>query len=189
MNSLNKYEKVRDLMKTGDVIAFQGNDACAKAIQVGTKSKYSHVGLVVRIKDLAIDRVFIAESIVTAGVVLVPLSRKLEGCSGCAWFFPLKMDISKLPEYVDENTIRKFFYEWTMSELGKKYDFKLIGAIIRQILARQKISKEDQQEYICSEFVATAYKKAGILPKKLSTSLTPKDICDLTVLGAPIGLR
>ena len=71
-----------------------------------------------------------------------------------------------------------------LRNMGKKYDFKLIGAIIKHILTKKKISKEDQQEYICSEFVATAYKKAGVLPRKLSTNLTPKDICALSMLGS-----
>jgi hypothetical protein len=185
VNNLKKYDKNRDLLETGDLIAFEGNDPIARVIQKGTRSRYSHVGLVVRIETLSIDRVFIAESTTNAGVVLVPLKRKLKNYSGKAWFLPLEMDLSHLPTYVVEDTIKKFIFQWAMDELGKKYDFKLIADIVKKIFLKHKIKKEDQQEYICSEFVATAYKEAGILPKAKSTNLTPKDICELSILGSP----
>ncbi|MCK4249463.1 MAG: hypothetical protein KAX15_06760 [Candidatus Omnitrophica bacterium] len=62
-NNISKYKAKRKLMQSGDVIAFQGSDFGARAIQKGTKSKYSHVGLVVRIKEVSVDRIFILESV------------------------------------------------------------------------------------------------------------------------------
>ena len=77
MTGIKNYRKYRDKMQNGDVIAFHGEDIGSKVIQRFTKSKYSHVGLVIKLLELDVKRVFIAESILTGGVVLLPLSRKL----------------------------------------------------------------------------------------------------------------
>ena len=103
-NSSMKYIKHRHKMQSGDVVAFQGSDSGAKLIQRSTKSIYSHVGLVIRIKDISVNRVFIAESVVPNGVLLVSLRRKIEDYSGKAWWFPLNVKVTERK--------RRFIYKW-----------------------------------------------------------------------------
>lgn len=191
MNKIKKYKAVRIKMESGDVIAFQGSGLGAKAIQRFTKSKYSHVGLVIKIKELGIERVFIAESGTKSGVVLWPLSQKLKDYPGRAWWMPLKVAVRKRSDYplpVIEEGVRTTILKWAMSQLGKPYDFKLIKKIAKNILLKMDIGKEDYQEYICSEYVAKAFKETGLLPKGRTTNLTPEDICKLPSLKKPIGI-
>lgn len=183
INDLAIYHDNREPMKTGDVIAFEGTDYGARLIMWGTKSKYSHVGLVVRITDVSADRVFIAESVTNSGVVLLPLSRKLEGYKGKAWWLALKTDAVENEE--DKSTL---IYKWAMLELGKKYDFKLIGSLVKNIFFKCVLPPPNKNEYICSEFVATAFKEVNILPDNLSTELTPEGIAELPILDKPVEL-
>jgi len=175
-NNIMKYLKYRSRMQNGDVIAFQGSDAGAKLICRSTKSIYSHVGLVVRIKDVSINRVFIAESVVPSGVSLVSLRRKIENYPGRAWWFSLNIG-------GDAKRKRKFIYKWAMSELGKRYDFELIKYIAKNVLFKSAIPEATKEQYICSEYVATAFDEAHLLPKDISLNLTPEQIAKLPILG------
>ena len=75
-NNLKFYVRIRNQMQTGDIIAFKGTAFGAKAIIIGTKSNYCHVGLVVRLGSIVTNRIFIIEA-VPFGVILQTLSRKL----------------------------------------------------------------------------------------------------------------
>lgn len=93
-NDLRLYSKIRKKMQTGDIIAFKGTDFGAQAILLGTKSNYSHIGLVVRLDSISADRVFIIEA-VPYGVMLKGLTRKLVYYTGSAWWAKLKCDYSE----------------------------------------------------------------------------------------------
>ncbi|MCX5677542.1 MAG: YiiX/YebB-like N1pC/P60 family cysteine hydrolase [Candidatus Omnitrophica bacterium] len=191
MNNLKKYSKIRSRMQNGDVIAFQGTDFPAMAVQNTTGSQFSHVGLVIRITDVDIDRIFIIESVPSAGVVLLPLSRKLYTFPGRAWWAPLrfsKISNNMLPQ-LNEQKVRSIIYKWAMCELGKAYDFTMIGSIIKSILLKCKASEEDCREYICSELVAQAFKQGQIWPKGMNISnITPVDIINLPIIDALVEL-
>lgn len=191
VNNLKKYSRIRKRMKSGDIIAFQGMDFTAKAIQTATGGQFSHVGLVVKIADVDIDRVFILESVTPAGVVLLPLSRKLYTYPGKAWWAPLNFHkiLNDTPSGLNEENIRYMIYKWAMRELGKQYDFAMIGSIIKGLLIKSKTPKEDCQEYICSELVAQAFKRGQILPKNVTTAnITPIDIITLPIIGGLVEL-
>ena len=182
-NKISQYNKIREKLKTGDVVAFQGSDAGALAIQKGTNSNYSHVGLVIRFSD--IDRNFILESVVPKGVMLMPLSRKLLYYKGGAWWVPLD---DKRPNITDE--VRKQIYYAAMQDLGREYDYNLIGGIISKITGlSSRIKDDDFGSFICSELVASTYKIAGIFPKAMVTSETwPVHIVNLPFMGMPIAM-
>ena len=177
MTGIKNYRKYRDKMQNGDVIAFHGEDIGSKVIQKFTKSKYSHVGLVIKLLEVDVKRVFIAESIPTGGVVLLPLSRKLLNYDGSAWWLALDT----------KRDMRNKMLKWAMTQLGKKYDFTLIKYIATNILLKKKLPQENYHEYICSEFVAAALSYAGILGDK-TTNLIPEDIVRLPVLKEPVSI-
>lgn len=185
MNSLSKYHKHRVNLKTGDVVAFQGRDVLARMIQRATKSRYSHVGLVVRIEQVSTERVFILESVTKSGVVLLPLSRKLSDYRGKAWWLPLifkKSYQDASPRAIEEG-VRTTILKYSMNELGKKNDYKHIGSLVKRILKLSSRSPaEDYQEYICSELVGAAFKAAGVM-RGSTANITPQDIADLRILG------
>ena len=184
MNSTDKYVQLRSRMKTGDVIAFQGSDAGAKLIRKATKSPYSHVGIVIKIREASISRVFILESVVKNGVILLPLRRKLEGYKGKAWW--CQINKQRISESL-RSGYEKRILGWGLRELGKLYDKKLIKSIaIQKILRKRKIKKEDEGQYICSELVAMALKKVNLIYNKLiAANHTPKDIVELSILKKP----
>ena len=184
-NDLALYEQHRPKMGSGDIVAFQGNDVGAWLIRFGTGSLYSHVGLVIRVSAVDVDRVFIAESVLGAGVVLVPLSRKLETYRGKAWWLPLKIREFSLTE--DSEAKRKIneVHKWAMQELGKPYDLKLIRSLLRYLLRRLIQPTSDAERYICSEFVVAGLKNCGLLPAGFAATLTPKEVCDLPTFTAP----
>lgn len=176
-NNLKKYLSIRNKIKTGDVIAFKGTDFGARAILIGTKSNYSHVGLAIRLKDVSFDRVFIVEA-VPFGIVLQPLSFKAIYYPGNVWWVKLNIE-----DIANEEAIRKKMLVWSMKQLGKPYDVDLIKGIVKNIFLQAKLPKANQYEFICSELVATAYKKAGLIEK---TNLTPKQIMELNCLSKPV---
>jgi len=183
-NDLRIYTKLRQHLQTGDIIAFKGNDVGSKAILLGTNGEYSHVGLVVRLKVFSVERVFIAEA-VPVGVILQALHYKLSFYSGNAWWAKLKCaDSDEIPE---NKKIRNRIAMWAMSQLGKSYDKDLIEDILKNIVFKKNLPIESQYEFICSEFVASALKEAGVL-KRTTTNLTPKQVMELKCLEAPIKL-
>jgi len=186
VNNLARYKKIRSKIKTGDVIAFQGNDSGAKLIRKFTESEYSHVGLAIHLKDELMDRVFILESVLDAGVVLFPLSKKLRTYKGKAWWCPLNFGIKRIKLKTSKLKMRKRcnIITWGMNEIGKKYDFKHIGRIAKRILTKgKKTKREDYQQYICSELVGAVLKSQGLLPIDIATeSMTPKDVVNLDLI-------
>lgn len=175
-------------MASGDVVAFQGKDLGSHLIRFATGSLYSHVGLIVRIEEVGVDRVFIAESGTGAGVVLMPLSRKLETYHGKAWWLPLKIREFGLAE--DSDALKKIaaLHQWAMNELGKRYDFKLIWSLVQWIIRKRIMPRSDVEQYICSEFVVNGLKSCGLLPAGFSAVLTPKEVCELPVFGTAAAL-
>ena len=54
MSGIKNYRKYRDEMQNGDVIAFYGENIGSKIIQKFTKSKYSHVSLVIKFLEVGV---------------------------------------------------------------------------------------------------------------------------------------
>jgi Permuted papain-like amidase enzyme, YaeF/YiiX, C92 family len=69
---IEDYKTYREQLQTGDLIFFSGNLIASKLISMGTKSAFSHIGMVVRLDE--IDRIFLVESVET-GVRFAPLSK------------------------------------------------------------------------------------------------------------------
>ena len=70
--AIEDYKLIREQLQTGDLIFFSGNLLTSKLISMGTKSAFSHIGMVVRLDE--IDRVFLVEA-VESGVRFAPLSK------------------------------------------------------------------------------------------------------------------
>ena len=48
---MTTYESVRNEMKTGDIVLFSGKGAISHGIKLLTLSKWSHVGMILRLPD------------------------------------------------------------------------------------------------------------------------------------------
>lgn len=186
-NDLTQYYKVRDLMRTGDVIAFGGKDIFAKLVRKITGGNYSHVGMVVKFDDLEFgDRVFILESITHKGVVLMLLSSKLLAYNGIgvAWYplAPKEMPSETPKDY--RNVIRGYL----MQQLGKNYDYRDIQYFVKKFIFRfQKIQNvlNDPNRVICSELVARALQTVHLCTLSETFEISPAEIVALDCLAKP----
>ena len=48
---MKKYEDIRENLKTGDIVLFSGKGGISHGIKLVTNSKWSHVGMVLRLPD------------------------------------------------------------------------------------------------------------------------------------------
>ena len=117
-----KYEKLRTKLKTGDIVLFSGKGFVSWLIKWFTKSKWSHVGMAMRILDY--DMVLLWESTrMTSvkdiygehhtGVRILPLSKALEkykGSAGVRYIFKnVPVDEKVLADMRREFKDRKYF--------------------------------------------------------------------------------
>ena len=185
-----KYEKLRTKLKTGDIVLFSGKGFVSWLIKWFTKSKWSHVGMAMRILDY--DMVLLWESTTLtktkdihgksrSGVRIVPLSKALanyKGEVGIRYLLTNKgLNKDVLAKMRNEFTGRK--YEQNMLQLFKSaYDWTL-GK-----------NKRDMSSVFCSELIAEAYQRLGYLStKQPSNEYTPDDFgADIQLLaGAELG--
>ena len=173
-----QYCKIRDQLKTGDMVLFSGSGFVSRIIQMYTRSIWSHVGLVV--KDEWYDMLLLWESTtlskiktvygnVRQGVAIRPLSEVVANYEGNVGVRQLNHPLSD-GQQVDIAELRKEFkgrdYEQSKSELFKSaYDF--IGGR----------NEEDLSSLFCSELVAEAYQRVGLLSEYTpSNEYTPSDL-------------
>ena len=169
-NKIPIYTKHRNEFQTGDVIAFQGTDFFAKLIRRGTKSQYSHVGMVIKL-PMADNkfRIFIIEAVTQSGVVLMPFSRRLLSCSGKVWWLPLKDEVA--------THHRNAIFQKVMERLGDGYDFgDIVNIVVRILHIAKKLINGNGSSFICSELVASTFKDVGILKDIKPLFMTPQDV-------------
>ena len=178
-------------IKPGDVIAFSGNGLVGKAIRRGTRSPYSHVGIVL---DRLDGRYRLAESSFFNGLPDFQQQPAIKGVQlhwledwlsayrrdGAAFWVPLKDAIAHhqlpifqqtlLQQHSNQATFsyRKMFTAWL-----RQYHFSLPPA-------------KDQKHVYCAEMVAIALQKARILPPDLIPQYqTPATIVALPCFSSP----
>jgi hypothetical protein len=193
---LSEYEKYRDQMKSGDVIAFSGNGNFSKLIKWATRSNYSHVGIVLKLdlgggfgkslllveSTLLTDLANYDNKPAIRGVQMQWLSKRLQMYNGDAWWIPLKQS---LPEY----NLRKM-QAWLRQTYNKQtpYDETQIMGVAIDVLADFKLveNKEDFSQIFCSELVTKALKVASVVSESVNASeQTPQDVVNFPCLQAP----
>ncbi|OUS24539.1 hypothetical protein A9Q99_24395 [Gammaproteobacteria bacterium 45_16_T64] len=185
------YQEIRGDLNTGDIVLFSGKGGISAGIKWGTLSKWSHVGMILNFPEY--DFVTVWEStnldntidldtaIPRKGVQLVPLSARVNGYKGDIAVRKLigvnqdAMDIGALMQLRKEIAGRK--YEESVIELFKAaYD----GPLGR--------NSEDLSSLFCSELVAEAYQRLGLLTEvKPSNEYTPADFSEKRALSLEIG--
>src|SRR4051812_34187308 len=77
----SKYDKVRQDIKSGDLLLCSGSKPFSRAIQAATGSIWSHVAFILRLDS--IERIMVLESVESIGVRTVPLSSYVRDYNGC----------------------------------------------------------------------------------------------------------
>lgn len=197
-NTISKYERLRDSLKTGDLIAFSGNHKFSKVIKWYTNSIYSHVGMVIRTNmgNGFGDSVLIIESTTDTsfrdflnretirGVQLNWLSKRASSYDGEVYWCPLINDLDTSSKNKMESWLRETHDKKTPYD-----DIQIWGAGI-DIFDIIFENKPDDNSLFCSELVAKALIIAGLLDSNVNPSeLTPKDIVDLNLFSEPVRIN
>jgi hypothetical protein len=166
------YEKVRDNIKTGDIVFCSGSYAFSGIIQNLTKSVWSHVAVVY--KDNKLGRVLMLEAEPYVGIRLIPLSTYLKDYKGSKRSYKGQMVIARLTEDPSPEQMSKGI-SFGLDALTRPYDNYEIFRIMVRILLR--ISKRERnRSYICSELVRDILAKAGVIIQYKDTYISPNNI-------------
>lgn len=183
-----KYHRARKLIKTGDLLAFQGTWVMSKGIQWFTHSNISHVGIACWINFNGNAPILcIFESMEGANVRIQPLYKTLETLywpkGGKAFWKSLQ------PGY-DGKDLMDFCLEHWIDSYASVYQFLLIASPRLRWLRKFRGGVIDTGTgYHCSELIATGLKEQGYdLPKDPPALITPGDLYNLDCFN-PVGIE
>lgn len=192
-----KYEDIRNQLKTGDILLFSGKSGISEGIKFFTVSKWSHVGMVYRFDDPrdAKGSIFCWESTtlsnledadtgkLTKGVQRVELSERLERCFSSGY----EISVRPLSKALTDDMIKALNY-FRHEVSGRPYELdkiQLLKSAYDKIFGE---NKEDLSSLFCSELVAEAYQRMGLLTEKTpSNEYTPKDFSSEKGLQLELG--
>ena len=172
------YNDIREELDTGDIVLFSGKGGISAGIKWFTNSKWSHVGMVVRLPEW--DIVLLWESTTlsdisdittgeeTQGVQLVPLSERLSKYTGDACIRKLSINVTSEMK----NALSKLREELK----GRPYEKNKIELIKAAYDGFFGENEENLSSLFCSELVAEAYQRMGLIREDVkSNEFTPKD--------------
>jgi hypothetical protein len=166
------YEKIRERLKTGDIIFCSGGYTFSGIIQNLTKSVWSHVAVVY--KDEELGRVLMLEAEPQIGIRLIPLSNYLNNYKGTKRPYKGQIVVGQLSQPIEKPHLNKGI-SFGLDALTRPYDNYEIFRIMIRILFR--ISKRERNKsYICSELVRDIFAKAGIVIQYKDTYISPNAI-------------
>ena len=188
------YQNIRNDLKTGDLVLFAGRGLVSATIKYSTFSKWSHVGMIINMPEYDFVTVWESTTLSKAmdlethaprsGVQLVPLSARVRTYNGeiavrqLEGLEPNHIDVNGLMELRKEVSRRP--YEQSKLELIKSAYDGPFGH-----------NEEDLSSLFCSELVAEAYQRMGLLSEqKPSNEYTPADFSqekDLTLTQGSLG--
>jgi hypothetical protein len=144
----HSYAEIRPRLRSGDAIVWAGKGPLAWFVRLRTRSRWTHISTVIRLKDTGIERVFIAEATLQ-GVVLFPLSRRIREHRGLICWLPLHpaLDLHRLG-------VRT----WSMQTIGRPYDY---SSLFSQLVRR---TSANARALFCSEFTFMALRDGGKIP-------------------------
>ena len=182
------YEKVRNKMKTGDLIAFSGKSRISNLIKGVTDSDISHVGMVFETDIMGDGRVEIIESTslvdlpdahtgeVIKGVQRQMLSQRMDMYKGQVYWQPLNVKLGIAEQ--------ARMFSWLYCKWASKTKYDGVGAVIAGVDIIGLELEPDFSTLFCSEMVAEGYRLAGLLPKDYNASeATPDDVIKYPFLG------
>ena len=172
------YQVLRASLESGDLLLCSGTRMFSRLIKKFTKSDWSHVAFVIRLK--AIDRVMVLESVESVGVRTVPLSTYLIDYSGSGRGYSGGMVLARHTDLAnklaDDSEVLSYLIQSAVDLLGYPYDKDEILRIAGRIVFGDQQDPTRDREYICSEFVHECYKRVGIdIPFNRKGYIAPAD--------------
>ncbi len=179
------YNEIRKILDTGDMVLFSGKGPISNMIKVMTRSKWSHVGMVIKIKEW--DMVLLWESTtlssikdlqsgtIRQGIQLVPLSERIKAYKG-------KIGIRLLNVY--RTASMKANLSLLRREIaGRPYEEDKIELF--KSVYKYYPGAEDLSSLFCSESFAEGYQRMNLLeepPKGFpSNKYSPARLADFSL--------
>lgn len=172
------YSELRKVLDTGDLILFSGKGVVSYIVRWFCGSKWSHIGMVVRVSDG--DMILLFESTTLSktkdllsgklrrGVQLVSLSERLASYDG-------EVGVVFLTAARTQEML-KSLNDFRAEMRDKPYEKHFLSLVKSAYDGCLGDNKEDLASVFCSELVAEAYQRMGILSNSIpSSEYTPAD--------------
>jgi hypothetical protein len=185
-----RYAAVRKLVKDGDLFLCQGRDPFSKMIQWSTKSPWSHIAIAFRVESL--NRVIVIESVEKIGVRAVTLSQFCSQDSEGTSPYPGKIVLARHSAF-DAASKVKSMANFAFDHLGCRFAAGEIAKIGFRIAEAKFMGEHHKMpkmlipddEFICSEFVAAAFKAAKVtIPWDGLGFIAPADFANAPMIQA-----
>ena len=162
---LLQFEAAEAVIQTGDFILGAGTHAMSRLIRFATHSDWSHVAIAVRVDS--IGRVLICESVEKIGVRALPLHTFLFGPEGKKPFPGQVLLARNANVQAASDAAIRAMTNCALDQLGDPFAPAEILKIATRILVgametRMPEALAAKNEYICSEYAALCFKKAGV---------------------------
>lgn len=183
--SMDKYKAVRSELDTGDIVVFNGSGVISSMIKWKDKTRWSHVGMVVKSVDW--DMLLLFESTTLSklkdvesrkesqGVQLVPLSERIRSYPDDRVGFRKLLGVNRDTDFTGK--VKKFRSDMA----GRPYEEDKLELFRSSYDGVFGDNEENLSSLFCSELIAEMYQRLGLLndvddkPKGLpSNEYTPK---------------
>ena len=180
--------EMRKTLKTGDIVLFSGKGGISAGVKWVTHGDWSHVGMILRLPEY--DFVTVWESTTLSslvdldtqvprkGVQLVPLSARIKDYDG-------EIAVRQLDGVTFENDDIQELIKLRHEVAGRPYEQDMIELIKAAYDGPLGRNTEDLTSLFCSELVAEAYQRLGLLSNdkesneyKPSNEYTPYDFSE-----------
>ncbi len=176
-----RYDDIRKNLQTGDIVLFSWHGGWRSTSTYLTFNRWTHMGMIVRSAEWDIVMLWEATDLVNIadmetgtrapGVKVVPLTQRLQTYPGPKAVRHLEVD--RTPEMMA--ALRDFRAEMR----GLPFEasqFEMFRSIFKWFFGR---NREDLSTIFCSEMVAAAWQRMGLLPMEpASNSYAPKDFTE-----------
>ena len=160
------YAKARALVQNGDLLLCSATDPFSRLIRWSTRTPWSHIAIAYRIESL--DRVMVFEAVEKIGVRTVPLSTFISKTSGGVSPYPGQILLARDQRFEDlDDKKKQAMYGFAFGCLGDRFAAgEILKIALRLVFGRthRKMPRflGPRNEFICSEYVARCYAKAGL---------------------------
>ncbi|WP_377918492.1 YiiX/YebB-like N1pC/P60 family cysteine hydrolase [Bacillus songklensis] len=158
--TVDKYENLINVLKSGDIFFCSGNYLVSELIKKVSGSMFSHTGIIIKWGE----HTLVMESVEDDGVRMVPLEHYINNYENSNKRYNGSLYVARhklLENLNNEDEMIRNLIKIGLSLLNRSYDKNEIARIVARIglgIGRH----EDNEEYICSEFVNECFKKIGI---------------------------
>lgn len=176
------YDDVRDNLDTGDIVLFSGKGLISMGLKIGALCSWSHVAMVVRVREPDVALLYQTTPVCKAkdffegtlknGVQINVMSEAVNGYNGKVAVRHLS--VARTNEML--NALSRFRQE-VKDRPYEEHIIQMVKAVWEGPLGHVE---EDLSSLFCSELVAEAYQRMGLLPSNKCggspcTEYTPKD--------------